>query len=239
MKRINVGIILLGYHSRIFDIEVIKNHSSKIFLVSNVKTVTHLPEMDGEQWNHTCQQLAEVVIKDDADDFVIGITANMLDDNYYIKRIGDDSCVMSYYGLIDQIRESGNTVENFILRNIYELVVIFNECKNSLANGDTSFIHEDTRGCLFDLNGIKTNVIYSLNSPILCEQCKARLNSKALPNGFVELVENEIAKIKKPKYNRVIDWIKENPWKSFMITSLWAIILNVIASYIFDLIKRA
>jgi len=234
MDKLKIKLIVLGGHSKVYDLNTIKKHKSNLFEISSVDTISELPSMEGDSWHYTCKQLSEIVKNDSRTDFSIGLTEHMLDDNYYIRRLNNNACVISYYELVEVIQRHGNTVENFILRNIYELVSIYFERGNSLDCAEKSFVHDDTRGCLYDLNGSKENIIYSIDSPIICDQCTSRLKSKSLPHEFIDTLKKEIKNLRKPMYSRISDWIKQNPWKAFFSASIWAIFLNISASLIYD-----
>lgn len=233
MQKVRIKLVPLGGNPGAFDHERVKRYKSSLFTVSQVDMAPYLPEMDGEMWNHSCESLSKIVRNGNECDFTVGITGHMLDDNYYIRRLGNSACVMSYFELTDVIRSAGNTLENFILRNIYELVSIYKECNESLADGDRSFVHDDTRGCIYDMNGYKPNIVYSMDKPIICDQCLARLRQKSLSSGWIDSIQSEIAKIRAPAYNRIVKFIKSHPWLSFLIGSVWATVLNLIAGAIY------
>lgn len=238
MDKLKIKLVVLGGHSRVYDLNTITKHKSKLFEISSIEAISELPSMDGDSWHYTCNQLSEIVKNDSRSHFSIGLTEHMLDDNYYIRRLDNSACVISYYQLIEIIQRNGNTIENFILRNIYELVSIYSERNNSLDCEDRSFVHDDTRGCLYDLNGSKENIIYSIDSPIVCDQCTSRLKSKSLPHGFIDTLKSEIKKLRKPMYSRISDWIKLNPWKAFFSASIWAIFLNISASFMYEVSSK-
>jgi hypothetical protein len=41
------------------------------------------------------------------------------------------------------------------------------------------------RGCLFDFNGIKSDLIYSSHSPTICDECKERLRTEKVSETFI------------------------------------------------------
>jgi hypothetical protein len=238
IQQTKIRIVILGSNSRLYDIEKISRHRLALFKIISVDTVHHLPSMDGDDWGYTCGALRQIVVNNSLNsDFTVAITGDRLDDNYYIQRLGDRACVMSYFMLTDVIQGNGNTIENFILRNIYELEAIYRQHEGSLVDGDRSFVHDDTRGCLFDMNGWKENIVFSMHRPILCHECAARLKSKSLPTRYVDVLTSEINKIRKPMYHQILDLIKAHPWKAFFLASVWGLVLNISASYIYDEFK--
>ena len=70
-------------------------------------------------------------------------------------------------------------IENLVLYLIYAYTLAFIKYDNKIPKNGGAFdiIHDETRGCLFDMHGIKTDVIYSCNKPIICSSCIEKLKS--------------------------------------------------------------
>ena len=99
--------------------------------------------------------------------------------------------------------------------------------------------HDETRGCLFDMCGLKEDIIVSHANPQICPECESAMRRTLLPIDYIEQLKKEIKQIKKPLYYRLFDWIKMHPVLSILITSILAIILNIISSIIYYNIIRA
>ena len=103
-------------------------------------------------------------------------------------------------------------------------------------------IHDETRGCLFDMNGKKADIIYSTSKLILCPQCAAFLQQRELPRNFVENLTTEIRKIRKQLFYRISDFVKKHPLWSIVIgitTQLFiGIIAGLLANYFFKWIPQ-
>ena len=100
IQQTKIRIVILGSNSRLYDIEKISRHRSALFKIISVDTVHHLPSMDGDDWGYTCGALRQIVVNNSLNsDFTVAITGDRLDDNYYIQRLGDRACVMSYFML--------------------------------------------------------------------------------------------------------------------------------------------
>lgn len=62
------------------------------------------------------------------------------------------------------------------------------------------FTHDETKGCLFDMNGIKSDLIESCNKPIICRECEYKLTNAMVPNNVIENIKHELKSVKKPLY---------------------------------------
>jgi hypothetical protein len=47
----------------------------------------------------------------------------------------------------------------------------------------------------------------------------------------------ELKRIRKGRYYRILDWAKKNPIKALLLTTLWAVALNIAANFAYDLCK--
>ncbi len=109
-------------------------------------------------------------------------------------------------------RRSGNKIPDF-----------------SIESGVT---HDETRGCLFDKNGIKTDLIASCHKPKICEDCQERLRREKVSQSDIENTQKEIKKIQKDLYFRILDQIKRYPIWSLILSSLFALALGILSSVI-------
>ena len=82
------------------------------------------------------------------------------------------------------------------------------------------------------MNCIKTDIIYSLNEPIICSECMENLRQAQISNDTLSKVQKEIKKIKKPLFYRIIAFIKLHPIWSLIISGTTAIFLGIISSII-------
>lgn len=89
------------------------------------------------------------------------------------------------------------------------------------------------------MNGIKTDVVYSLNQPQLCHSCVETLQSipkYKIEKEIIEKVQKELKSIKKGLYYRLTDFVKRRLILSIIISSIVAIILGTIGSVIATII---
>jgi hypothetical protein len=161
-----------------------------------------------------------------------------LEDNYYMRRLSDRVAVLSFHEMADIIRYSGFSLEQYILRNAYELAVIFVANGKLIPSDYVTWAHDEVRGCLFDMNANKLDIVFSMDRPSLCSACRTRVSSKQVPAGLIPALERELPRIRKPLYLRMIEWVKEHPVFAIAITAVSGITLNLIASIIFEKAKH-
>jgi hypothetical protein len=142
---------------------------------------------------------------------------------------------------ITELLESGNIpLENFIFKVIYSASLVYKRYGNRIPEmfEMTNFTHDETRGCLFDMNGIKTDIIYSTNQPEICPSCILDLANSKVPKNLIDKIQKEIKGIQKELYYKITDFIKRYPIGAIFISSSTAIILgfigSILASYIWE-----
>ena len=234
----NIELIILGSNLHFLDINSIKKHKSNIFKICDLKIVNNLPNPVHESGyldqEYLDNQLREIVGPDN-DNIRICIINCSLENNFYVRRIFDKTAVLSLW-IPKRILDDYNiSIENFIIKNIYEMVTMFIESKGKLTSIDAySIPHIDTRGCLFDMNGDITNVIHNTEKPSICSSCKARLNTKSLPTNFIINLEKELNKINKKFFLNVELKIKKYPMLSLMLTIFLGIIINILSNILIE-----
>jgi len=122
-------------------------------------------------------------------------------------------------------------LENMVYRLLYAYTLAFKRKGNNILNGDdlTNFTHDEARGCLFDMNGIKTDVVYSCHSPIVCSSCIEGLRAGTVSNEVIARTQKEI---KKPLFFQIADFVKKHPMWSLLASAVAAIVLGGVGSYI-------
>ncbi len=212
---------------------------SQIFRIQHRAAVGHLPDADGKNWEYTDAQLLGVLGAEQDSDVTLGLIGLPLEDNYYMRRLGDHVAVLSLYEMAEIVRYSGFSLEQYVLRNAYELVVLFIGNGKLIPTNYTTWTHDEVRGCLFDMNSSKLDIVFSMDRPILCASCKMRLSSKQVPADLVPALNRELRSIKKPLYLRMTDWVKDHLIISILLTAVSGITLNLIASIVYEKAKHA
>lgn len=237
MRPLKVSLASLGSLKYPVDIAYLDGWSSQLFTVQHGTSIGHLPNAEGSNWDYTDEQLSALIHADDDADFTLALINAPLEDNYYMRRLGDKVAVLSLFEMAEIVRFSDFTIENYILRNIYELAVLYAANGGLIPSDAHSWAHDDVRGCLFDMNASKPDIVFSMHKPKLCDGCRARILSKQINSGFLPALDNELPKIKKALYFRMAEWVKTHPLYALTITAFSAVILNLVASVIFEKAK--
>jgi len=99
------------------------------------------------------------------------------------------------------------------------------------------FAHHETKGCIFDMTGIKTDIVFSCHRPILCNTCGVEASNEQVASETLDTFSKEILRIKKKLYYRLLDGVKRNPILAISISLIAAFLINLASSYYYDLIK--
>ncbi len=237
-------MVILGQLPISLNQTTISNWKSDIFEI--VKPIDHIgitKNADGKRWEYLDNNIESQLPKTFEGDFLIAITRVPLEDNYYARRFSNNRICMTFYEMADILKSSNIPFENLIYRLLYSYCLIYKRYGNRIPPKAevTSFTHDETRGCLFDMNGIKSDIIYSTDKPIICKSCVVKLINEKVPENEVETLQKELKRITKGLYFQILDFIKNNPIWTLIISSLTAIILgtigSVIASILYEKIK--
>jgi hypothetical protein len=161
--------------------------------------------------------------------------------NWYSRRLSNNRVVFTLHEIKDILTHFNIPLENAVFRLLYAYTFLYKRNGERIPLNDekTNFTHDETRGCLFDMNGIKTDIIYSLHEPKICSNCIQRLRNERIPNEIITKAQKEIIKIKKPIFYRIISFVKKHPVWAMMISAISAVVLGAIGSYITTIIYEA
>lgn len=235
---IRIKLVTIGNLKYPVNFKIIKGWRSQIFKAVHVDEVQAIPNAEGHDWTYPDDQLAGLVVPDVSYDLSFGIINAKLQDNYYLRRLGDKVCVLSLYETAEIVRDANLTIENFILRNLYEICLAFMEGGGQIKDSSYRLAHDETKGCLFDMSANKSDITFSTAHPTICTNCKARIMGSQMPEGTLPSVERELRNIKKALYYRVMDFVRSHPIYTLIISSLFAIACNMIASFAYDFLKQ-
>ena len=80
---------------------------------------------------------------------------------------------------------------------------------------------------MFDMNGDIRDIIYNTEKPILCNECKGKINGKPLPKGYLSAFEKELVKIDKTPSQKFESWVGKHPFQYAFITLIVTAILTI------------
>lgn len=230
MKKVKIQIIKIGTqrHDELF--KRLESYNTKLFQIS-IKQVSR-PKCDFG-WGFEFQTLSNILkpsFNNDENDLCIGFIDTSIEKNYFSKRLSEknDLYIVSFFE-IDKILLSNNIdLFNYILLTVYRCLIRFKFNRKPNA-------HHETKGCLFDMCGMKEDIIYSCANPTLCIECKSSLNDQ---EQFLNDLISELPKIRKSIYYQIKDFIEIHPWYSLFIGIFFTIFLNIISSLIYEYIKN-
>lgn len=238
MERIKINLVTLGNLKHKVDFKEICAWQSSIFSTEHADQVKLIPNAGGEDWEYPDDQLLTLITPPDQHAFTVGVINAKLQDNYYIRRISNNAIILSLYETAEILHQANLTIENFIIRSLYEFCLVYLENNRKIPSSVYSVAHDETRSCLFDMNANKSDIVFSTENPLLCQDCETRLSKVQLPNNLLKTLGSELPKIQKALFFKVTDYVKTHPIKALCISSLFAIALNIIASLLYDLLKN-
>lgn len=241
LKKIKIKIGIIGYIPFEFNKNKIKKWKSDIFeIVDNFDEFHFQYNADTSSWGYSDELLNREIPKNEEGDFFIYITYVPIENNYYARRLEGKRIVLSYFEMYDILKKEHIPMENLLLRVLYAYSLVF--LRNSKHIPEQShisdFTHDDTRGCLFDMNGNKTDVIFSLNVPRICDDCKSKIRHEKVSDNIINQISKELKRIKKKKFYKISDFVKKRPLISIMISSIFGIVLSIIANIIYEKIFK-
>ncbi|WP_144277133.1 hypothetical protein [Chlorobium sp. KB01] len=204
-----------------------------------IDTITLNGDSDLPSWGYSDRVLSgNAPVTSDAQ-MTLYILNVPLQDNYYFRRLADNVACMSFFEIADALRSCNIPLENAVLRLIYGCALMYTRKRVFPSILElSSFAHHETKGCIFDMAGIKTDIIFSSNNPILCESCCVAASGDQVPNEFLATVKKEIQGIKKHLYYQIADVIKLHPLLALTLSSIFAIILGTIGSLVAAYISK-
>jgi hypothetical protein len=243
MKQVKFQIVTLGHLPITFNKNKIEKWRSKIFeLTGSIENIELRSNSDGPNWEYSDTNLKSEIPKKNDGDVLFAIVNVPVEDNYYIRRLGNNTIVLTFHEIKEFLDYHNIPLENAVLRVLYAASIVYNRFnKIPSTNENHSYTHDETRGCLFDMTGIKEEVIYSCHKPILCNNCQSEIRKDKVSNETIATAIKELRRIKKKLFYRITDIIKNHPIWAIVISSLFAIFLgtigSLIASFLYEIIK--
>lgn len=244
MDKVKIRLVTIGHLPLHINIDQISTWKSEVFeLIGEIENFALRCDSDSDGWVFSDALLKEQLPAHTGADFLIAIVNVQIEDNWYSRRLGGNQIVFTFNQIRDFLSWNSIPLENAILRVLYAYTLLYRRSGNKIPgfNEAPSFTHDETRGCLFDMNGIKSDLIESCDKPVVCVECEERLRNERVSTQTIKTVQKEIRKIRKRLYYRAFDFVKTKPIAALAISSTFAITLgitgSIIASYIYDSLK--
>jgi len=228
--KISIQLVLLDTQLHISAINKISKYNSELFTIDSVESVSMLPNMDLSDWSYSKSKLASMFTPSPNMDITIGIIENSIEGNYFVRRLGDKSGILSFHHVDIILRQENIDSFNFLLIAIYKLVTLFRLGDKKNDKKSVHFLHDETRSCLFDMVGNKADLVYSASHACLCPECEAKLRKSKLPNGYVDILKKELHRVRKSSYYKIIDFVKRRPVLSLIVTAISSLLFNILSS---------
>jgi len=235
MEKTKITVATVGHMPTELDKRKIENwNSSLLSITGEIQNYALTEDSDGDDWQFTDSSLERLLPESFNGDFLIAIVNVPIESNYYSRRLSGNRIVFTFHEIKEILSLSNIPLENIIYRLLYAYALLFLRTgrKIPLNKEDTNFTHDETRGCLFDMNGIKWDIVVSCHQPTICPDCVERLRREKISNELISETQKEIRRIKKPLFYRIMDFIKKHPIWSILISAFSAIILGAIGSFI-------
>lgn len=241
MEKIRIKLIVLGHALSDIRLNRVKKWKSKIIEIDEyIESFAIKGNSDGVGWEFSDDNMYNNLKNINRScDFLIAITNVQLEDNYYMRRLKDGKIIFTFFEIKEYLQSENIPLENALIRIMYELSLVYMSHGNKILSFSEaiSFTHDETRGCIFDMNGIKPELTESCHKPIICNDCQTNLRNKSVSNEFIKISEKEIRKIQKDLYYRISDFVKKYPALSIFISIILAIIINFISSALYEIAK--
>lgn len=239
MSKVRIKLVTIGYLPHDFHLEKIIQWNSKVFqLVGNVENYALRRDSDREDWQCSDSLICEIVsslpAKTDSLDFFVTLVNVPIENDWYTRLFDNNNIVITLHEIKGILNNANIPLENVVLRLLYTYALLFRQFGNRIPRLEegVSCFHEETRGCLYDFTPDKNDLPASCDTPQICDACQERLRTYSVSNNEIEHTHKEIRGIKKDFYFSILDFVKKHPILSIIISSVYAVLLNVIASAI-------
>lgn len=235
MSKVRIKVISIGHLPFRLDLSKVKKWNSAIFeIIDGIETFALRCDSDGADWEYSDEALDQVVPKQFDGDILVAILNVPLEDNFYSRRLSGNRVIFTFHQIRDFLLYENIPLENAVFRILYSCALVYKRAAGSIPSIETaiSFTHDETRGCVFDMNGIKYEIVESCNSPIICQECRERLVSERVSTTIIDSCASELKQIKKPLYYRILEFTKHHPILSLMISTLYALFFGIVGSII-------
>lgn len=242
MSRIKIKLITVGHLPLDLKLERVKKWKSGVFEIDpSIDNYSLRCDSDGPSWEFSDHIVKEQLPELSGYDFLIAIVNVPLEGNWYARRLGDNLVAFTFYEILDILSDSNIPLENAIYRVLYSYSLFFLRSGRSIPDYGalSGFTHDETRGCLFDMNGIKTDLVASCHNPQLCDECEERFKANKVSGSTLALVKKEIKAIRKDLYYRIMEGVKRNPIAALSISVAAALLIGASSSLIASVIWRA
>lgn len=240
MSKVKIKLVSVGSRPIHLNLKRIESWRSSVFeLDGSIENFALRCDSDGYGWEFSDELLKRQLPEKFNADFMVAIVNVPIELNWYSRRLGDNKIVFTFHEIKEYLKAENIPLENAIFRVLYAYTLLYKRSgdKIPVITEGLGFTHDETRGCLFDMNGIKADLIESCDKPTICDECQERLKKEKVSSELIERTVREIKKIRKDLYYRALDFVKIRPLWALLISSFFAIIIGVLSSYAYDSLR--
>jgi len=200
MKPITISLVTVGNLNYPLDFHYLEKWSSVLFRIEHGGSIGQIPNAQGtdiNEWEYPKEQLRQMIHREPSGDITFALINVRLEGNYYMRRLGNNIVVLSLYEMAEIIKYANFTIENYILRNMYEITILFLGNGHTVPDSSFTWAHDEIRGCLFDMNANKSDIIFSMHQPTLCAPCRNRLLSTQMDPNVIPSLTRELRNSRK------------------------------------------
>ncbi len=235
MAPVRITIVTLGHMPPDFTLATVHKWRSKLFTaVGAVESYALTTNADGPDWEFTDDAIGEALPTTFDGEVLFVITNVRLTSNYYARRLTGNRVAVSLHEIADIMRAAHIPIENAILRLLYSVALTYLRFDRKVpATGvNDAFTHDETRGCVFDMNAFKPDLVASCHAPIICADCANRMEHEKVPLTLLQSTRQELGGIRKSLYFRLADWVRRHPILALVFSTLAALAVSICASLI-------
>lgn len=240
MEKLPIKIVLIGHVDRVIDQKYLRDFDSKYFVINQFERIERAPNPQETSGYlnivYTKQEITDLLAKVSCSGICIGIMSYPFNDNFYMHQLESNQMCISLSGIDSTLMQKDISIENFIIKCIYETFLFYKIFGTLSDDRIHDFVHLDTRGCVFDLNGDKGDVIFNTEKPIICDECKARIKQYSIPIDFLNSISKELKRIRKPKIKSIELLIRKYPLISLVLTFLFSTMINLFSNFLWNLL---
>ena len=240
MSKVKIKLVS-GHLPLEFQSKKVESWKSSTFeVVEKIDNFALRCDSDGYDWEFSDALVKEQLPVNTDADFMIAIVNVPIEDNWYSRRLGDNQIVFTFHQISEILEHYNIPLENVIYRLLYAYTLLYRRAGNKIPDfGEApGFTHDETRGCLFDMNGIKTDLVVSCHNPKVCDECQERLKQERVSQSDIDNTQKDIKRIKKDLYYRILGLVKKHPIGALVFSSIFALFLgasgSIIGSYTYD-----
>jgi hypothetical protein len=235
---VKVKILQYGDLPEIVNYDYIQSFKSSLFEVVSYEKFPLPNVQNGFDYCTYLDNAWSELIKPTDNMLTLVLTNTLLADNHYARHLSNYRIIFSFSLIYQQLIDAHISLENVILKALYEYALIFET--DALKNGYsyTGIWHNETRGCLFDIDGKLEDIAITCKKPHICDVCRGELLQSGISMDKLSAADKELKKLKVRWVYRLLNWVEKHPIWSIFITFTFSVMSNITSSFLYDALKN-